>query len=68
MWLLILIPIFILLFIRAIIIIVYDEIVKHRENKDWDYKKKNAIKDAKARIIKANRLEELNKEKSIKEE
>lgn len=68
MWLLILIPILVLLAIRAIIIAVYDEIVKHRENKDWDYKKENIIKDAKARIKEANRLEELNKEKSIKEE
>lgn len=61
-------PILILLTIRAIIIVGYDEIIMYRENKDYNRRKEKFREDSKARIKERNRLDKLSKEGSIKEE
>ncbi len=56
MWLLLLIPILIILAIRAVIIVTYDEIVKYREEKDYNKIKKKLREGSEARLKERNRL------------
>ena len=64
MWMIILIPLLIILSIRAIIITVYDEVVEYREQKEYDRIRQKVRKDIAIRRKERNRIDELNKKKS----
>ena len=64
MWMIILIPLLIILSIRAIIITVYDEVVEYREQKEYDRIRQKVRKDVAIRRKERNRIDELNKKKS----
>ena len=64
MWMIILIPLLIILSIRAIIITVYDEVVEYREQKEYDRIRQKVRKDVAIRRKERNRIDELNEKKS----